>query len=188
MMAPLRAAFSGERMPRSTCLGASLLACLAAACGRGHVETHVPAGLAFECDVGGPLTIQFNGGGYQPEMSVRALSDGRPSQERVPRSTAQLSYEGKELLMLPEWTESGLRYRSQQPYDGRHYLIWTQRGEAGDPPERWTRREAPRSAEDARLGRRANEIPLLEEDAEGQEVALCRRSGRGSAAEAPHRR
>jgi hypothetical protein len=174
-------------MPRSPRLGAGLLACLLGACASKHVEIPVPAGLAFECDSGGPLTIQFNGGGYQPESNVRALANGRPSAAAVPRSTAELSWDGGRLRMLPEWTERGLRYRSESPFDGRHYLIWTQRGEAGDPPERWTRRAGPRSAEDVRLGRRAALVAPDELEAEGVEIALCRRSGRSAvAASSPH--
>jgi hypothetical protein len=183
-------------MPRLTLLGASALACLAAGCSRGHVATHVPTGLAYECDHGGALSIRFNGGGYQPESDVRAVVNGAPSEVRVPRSTAEVEYGGRRLRMLPEYTERGLRYRSEARYDGAHYLIWTQRGEAGDAPELWTNPGAPRGAEDVQLGHRRTLEPQGENAidgermAEGEPIALCRRKGRasGNAAEPSHRR
>lgn len=172
-------------MPRSnhpaTCLCVRALVASLAACSPGHVETHVPAGITYRCDDGTSLAIRFNGGGYQPESDVRAVANGAPSAIAVPRGGAEVEYGDRRLRMLPEYTERGLRYRSEARYDGEHYLVWTQRGEANDRPEHWARPGAPGGAEDVRLGRRASIDHDGDEAAEGEPVALCRRDGRSPA-------
>lgn len=170
-------------MARPTHLAASLLAVgLASGCS-GPLKTSVPAGIVYECDRGGSATIRYNGGGFLPDSRVQGTgADGQPAQ--VPRSTAELVYDGATHRMIAEWAEQGLRYRSEEPVAGAGYLIWTQHGEDPERRETWTRPGGPRGAEDIRIGWRAALVPESPEAAygvdpgEGSDHALCRRAGR----------
>lgn len=164
---------SGERMPRSI-LRAAGLTFLAAGCATPNAAP-LPEGLAFECTPGGAASIAFNGGGYLPESRVWGTRDGERAQ--VWRSGATLSVGGQQHRMIAEWVSEGLRYRSERPHDGTHYLVWTMGGEG-------------RGAEDALLGQRAQADAGGDEPGDaGAPIAECRRAGRGAAprvAEAPH--
>lgn len=90
----------------------------------GPQKASVPAGLAYECDPGGAALIRFEPGGYLPGETALGL-DGKP----VPRSVAHLRYGGSDHRMIAEWTQFGLRYRSEEPRAGGRHLIWASQGE-----------------------------------------------------------
>lgn len=149
----------------------------------------VPDGLAYDCGEEGKAYIQFGGGGYLPGET--ALAKGNvfnPTQQARSRmrSTAKLAFAGGVHDLIAEWTGGGLRYRSEVPYKGDDYLVWTVGSPAwtlgGPAPEevidRWNTPGRPLTAEDARVGLRASADPIDEPQAAGEPLATCRRVGR----------
>jgi hypothetical protein len=168
-----------------------------AACAGGPMKSKVPDGLAYDCGEMGKAYLQFGGGGYLPGQ--RALAKGNvwnPAQAARPRlrSTAQLTLkkDGGVYDMIAEWSEEGLRYRSEVPFKGDDYLIWSVGSDREAVIEAWSRQFAgrPLVAEDARLGLRVSADPV-EDGADpfgkytpvGEPLAICRRMGRDAASE-----
>jgi len=157
---------------------AACTAALLAACA-GPIKTKTLDGLAFDCGEKGKAVIRFGGGGYLPGET--ALAKGAP---RL-RSTARLSFREGNYDMVAEATQGGLRYRSEIPYEGIDYLVWTMGTVPEEQrPERWNDAGRPLTAEDARVGLRASADPLEEEYAGGEPFATCRRLGRDGGAAA----
>lgn len=155
---------------RGTLFAAGLLgAGLLAACAGGPHAAPVPAGLTYECEPGGLATITFNGGGYLPDSSVWGTNE-KGERAQVPRSAAQLTYDGHKYDMVAEVVAAGLRYRSAAKHDGEHYLVWTTR-----------RADEHGSSEDASLTLRSD--PRTDGPVE-REIARCTRSGRAHEREA----
>jgi hypothetical protein len=134
-----------------------------AGCAGGHRPTIVPAGLTYDCSTG-PAMIVFNGGGYLPDGTVRH-QDKAGAVRQVPRSTALLTFAGREHRMIAEAAENGLRYRSEEAVEGGRYLVWTS------------------GADDARLIAVSGDAPAEQ----GTEISTCTRSGRGAARPGPAR-
>lgn len=141
-------------MADRTSIAAGLALLATAGCAGGPMKASVPYGLAFDCDPGGMTLIRFNDGGYLPDSTGR---DGAMNQ--VPRSTAQLTWQGQTRAMVAEWAEFGLRYRAAEPGAGGASWVWSQRGEMATLAQR------PAGAAD---------------DTADAPVATCRRSGRGA--------
>ena len=181
-------------MPRLTPWAAHAIGlALLAGCAGGPMKSKVPDGLAFDC--GGAekkAYIQFGGGGYLPGQTALAKGNvWNPAQQARPRmrSTARLHFEKGVHDLVAEWTEGGLRYRSEVPFSGDKYLVWSV-GAAPpvERPERWETGGRALTSEDARIGLRATADPVGEEDAAGEPYATCRRLGREpqDEAAAPH--
>ena len=175
-------------MPRLTSCAASALACALLAACAGPIKTKVPDGLAYDCGALGKAYIEFGGGGYLPGQ--RALAKGNvfdPAQQPRPRmrSTATLSFKDREGVydLIAEWSEQGLRYRSEVPFDGEHYLIWSVGSDREEIMDAWQEsfpkwRPAP---EDARLGLRATPDPV-----ESEMDSIAPQVGRHTPVGAPH--
>lgn len=171
-------------MPRLTTWAAGAVGlALVAGCAGSPMKSKVPEGLAFDC--GGAdrkAYIAFGGGGYLPgETALAKGNDWNPAQQARPRmrSTAKLHFEKGVHDLVAEWTEGGLRFRSEVPFSGSHYLIWSVgSGPRVERPERWDTPGRALTPEDARIGLRATADPLDESEAAGEPYATCRRLGR----------
>lgn len=98
------------------------------ACATHHASPAPPAGLVYSCHVPGSSDISeaeiaFNGQGYQPGNVV--LTAGG----EAPRSTARLTFAGREHEMMADWSYLGMRYRSTEPIESGRVLVWTADGE-----------------------------------------------------------
>jgi hypothetical protein len=160
-------------MPRLTFWTAGACAAALVAGCAGPIKTKTVDGLAYDCGDKGKAVIQFGGGGYLPGETAIAKGTQRL------RSTARLAFREGLYDMVAEWTQGGLRYRSQIPFDGINYLVWT----SGTVPEeqraeRWQDAGRLLTAEDARVGLRASADPLDEVMVSGEPFATCRRLGR----------
>ena len=145
------------------------LALLASCAGRPIAPTP-PAGLLYSCRTAAgdqsEALIVFNGQGYQPGNVVRTAAG------ELPRSTATLTFAGRDYDLMADWTDLGMRYRSVEPVEGARALVWTADGE------------------DARLAT----VPISEAGGEAAELASCVRKRTLDAAQAhaegssPHHR
>ncbi len=195
-MAAVEAGSFGGCMPRLTPWAASALALALFAGCAGPIKTKVPEGLAYDCGAMGEAYIQFGGGGYLPGQRALAKEDvWNPAEQARPqlRSTATLSLKkgGPPLDLIAEWAEEGLRYRSEDPFDGENYLIWSVGTDHEAIIREWQKRFPGRLApEDARVGLRATPDPVENETGSitprvgtdtpvGLPIATCRRLGRG---------
>jgi hypothetical protein len=199
MMAAIEAGSFGGCMPRLTPWASSLVGLfLVAGCAGGPMKTKVAEGLAYDCGAMGKAYIQFGGGGYLPGQ--RALAKGNvwnPAQQARPRmrSTARLTFKDREGVydLIAEWSEEGLRYRSEVPFEGEDYLIWSVGSDHQEILDEWQKKFPGRlTPEDARLGLRASADPVASEMGNihpeagrhtpvGVPHATCRRLGRDGA-------
>lgn len=170
-------------MPRLTPWAASAIGLALLAGCTGPMKSKVADGLAYDCGgTMGKAYIQFGGGGYLPGETALAKGNvWNPAQQARPRlrSTAKLYLEKGAHDLIAEWSEGGLRYRSEVPFAGDNYLIWSVgTGPEAERPERWITPGRPLTSEDARLGLRATADPMDEAAAAGEFYATCRRAGR----------
>jgi hypothetical protein len=156
-------------------------AALLAGCA-GPMKSKATEGIAYDCGGAGKAYVRFGDGGYLPGETALAKDDiyapGSTPQQR-PRTTAKLIFKSVEYDLIPESTQGGLRYRSDKPYSGDTYLVWSL-GSARqeEKPERWNTPGRPLTSEDARVGLRTSKDPVDEDEVAGEPVATCRRLGR----------
>ena len=109
-------------------LPAVLTLALLGACATPNAGPAPPNGLLYSCRTPGSADISealitFNGQGYQPGNVVRSEAGERP------RSTAMLTFAGREYEMMADWAYLGMRYRSMEPVEAGRALVWTADGE-----------------------------------------------------------
>jgi hypothetical protein len=146
------------------------------------MKSKATEGIAYDCGGAGKAYVQFGDGGYLPGQTALAKDDvhdpGSTAEQR-PRTTARLTFNSLEYDLIPESTQGGLRYRSAKPYSGESYLVWSLGSSAREErPERWNTPGRLLTSEDARVGLRASEDPVDEDEVAGEPVATCRRLGR----------
>ena len=101
---------------------------LLGACASHHSGPEPVEGLVYECRTPGSTDVSealivFNGQGYQPG-NVVLTADGE-----APRSTARLTFAGREHDLRAGWTYLGMRYRSVEPIESGRVLVWAADGE-----------------------------------------------------------
>ena len=98
----------------------------------GACATHhspVPTeGLIYSCHTPGSTDVSeamivFNGQGYQPGNVVLAAGGA------APRSTARLTFAGREHELMADSTYLGMRYRSTEQSESGRTLVWVSDGE-----------------------------------------------------------
>jgi hypothetical protein len=169
-------------MPRLTIWAAGALAAAALSGCAAPMKSKVTQGIAYDCGSEGKAYVQFGDGGYLPGETALArdnLYDPGSSPQPRARTTATLTFKEQEYDLVPEATQGGLRYRSHKLYMDQGYLIWSQ-GSAREEemPERWNTPGRPLTSEDARVGLRASQDPVDEDEVAGEPLATCRRLGR----------
>jgi hypothetical protein len=152
------------------------------------MKSKVPDGLAYDCGAHGKAYIQFGGGGYLPGGTALAKGNiWNPAQQARPRdrSTAKLTFREGVHDLIAEWSEGGLRYRSEVPFEDGDYLIWTIGHDRKEVIQAWERVSPgrPLTPEDARIGRRSTQDPVDERKAAGTPYTACRRLGRDASAD-----
>lgn len=101
---------------------------LTIAAGGGGSAPAGPEGILYRCGEQG-ARITFNGQGYVPGLTVATTVNGQVG--RTARATATLYWNGRRFAMRSDWDYIGLRYRSFEPYDEGHSLVFAMDGERG---------------------------------------------------------
>lgn len=165
------------------------------ACAGHHAGHALPAGLTYLC-AGQPAMVVYNGHGYLPGTTARTpyLPASGEDYRQAPRATAQLSLGGRHYDMMADWAFEGLRYRSVEPYNATHALVWSAAGETARVSEVAIQRDqAERDQAERNQGERdlatCTRVRTVDSaTAHGDSANPVGQDHQGEPAAAPHRR